>query len=105
MRACPAQVETADSGKPVACMAEEGPPGEDLVEGVLAVHRVPAGQPVLPLEVFRRHDVASDDALLETRCVSRERPHGRVRDPIACRYVPLCVTEVPWQATRTCANP
>jgi hypothetical protein len=30
-------------------MAKEGPPGEDLVEGVLAVHRVPAAEPVLSL--------------------------------------------------------
>src|SRR5207344_2514790 len=57
----PTQVEAADPGKPVASMAEEGPPGEDLVEGVLAVHRVPAAEPVLPLEVRRRDVMASDD--------------------------------------------
>jgi hypothetical protein len=64
-------------------MAEEGPPGEDLVEGVLAVHRVPAAEPVLALEVRRRDDVASDDPVRDTRCIDLERPHGHVRDTFA----------------------
>ena len=95
MCAGPAQVETADLGKPVARVTEKGPPGEELVEGVLAVHRVPAAEAVLPLEVRGRDDVASDDGLRDTGCVGLERPHGRVHDPIACCLVPLRVTEMP----------
>jgi hypothetical protein len=64
-------------------MSEEGPPGEELVEGVLAVHRMPAGEAVLSLEVRRRNDVASDDLVRDTRCVDLERPHGQVRNTIA----------------------
>src|SRR5206468_5941634 len=79
VRARAAQVETADPGKPIACVAEEGPLGEELVERVLAMHRVPAAQAVLPLEVSRRDDVASDDSLRDARCVDLERPHGPVR--------------------------
>jgi len=44
MGARPAEVETADPGKPVAGMAEEGSPGEELVEGMLAVHRMAPGE-------------------------------------------------------------
>src|SRR6185503_2166009 len=43
------QVETADPGEAVARVAEEWSPCEELVERVLAVHRVPAGQAVLAL--------------------------------------------------------
>src|SRR5206468_10275981 len=84
MCARPAEVEAANPGKAVACVAEERPPSEDLIEGVLAVHRVPAAEAVLSLEVFRRHDVASDDALRDAWCVDLERPHSNVRHPIAC---------------------
>src|SRR5438093_5346312 len=90
-----AQVETADPGKPVACVAEEGPPGEELVERVLTMHRVPAAQAVLSLEVRRCDDVASDDSLRYVRCVGLERPHGPVRYPIARRLVPVHVAEAP----------
>jgi hypothetical protein len=83
MCAGPAQVEPADSRKPVASMSEEWPPGEDLVEGMLAVHRVPAAEPVLSLDVSRRHDVASDDLVRDTRCIDLERPHGPVCYTIA----------------------
>src|SRR5439155_26408823 len=78
MCARPAQIEAADVGKPVARLAEEGPPGEHLVEGVLAVHRVPATEAVRTLEIRRRNDVARDDALRDSRCVGLERPDGRV---------------------------
>src|SRR5438128_11779404 len=97
MCTCPTQVETADPGKPVASMSEEGPPGEDLVEGVLAVHRVPAAEPVLSLEVRRRDDVASDDLVRDTRCIDLERPHGPVRYTIARCLVPVRVAEAPWR--------
>src|SRR4029077_6598143 len=82
--------------KPVGSMSEEGPPGEELVEGVLAVHRVPAGEAVLSLEVRWRNDVASDDLVRDTRCVDLERPHGQVRNTIARCLVPVRVTEAPW---------
>ena len=95
MCAGPAQVETADLGKPVARVAEERPPGEELIEGVLAVHRVPAAEAVLPLEVRGRDDVASDDRLRDTGCVRLERLHGRIHDAIACCLVPVRVTEMP----------
>jgi hypothetical protein len=78
-------------------MAEEGPPGEDLVEGVLAVHRVPAAEPILSLEVRRRGDVASDDLVRDTRCIDLERPHGPVRHSIARCLVPVRVAEAPWR--------
>ena len=78
-------------------MAEEGPPGEDLVEGVLAVHRVPAAEPVLSLEVRRRDDVASDDLVRDARCIDLEGPHGLVRDTIASCLVPVRVAEAPWR--------
>jgi hypothetical protein len=42
MGARSAQVEAADPGEPVARVAKEGPPRKELVEGVLAVHGVPA---------------------------------------------------------------
>src|SRR6266545_7131690 len=41
--------------------------------------------------------MASDDALRDIRCVGPERPHGRVRYPIARCLVPVRVTEAPWR--------
>ena len=67
MRPRAAQVEALDPGEPVARVAEEGAPGEELVERVLAVHGVPAAEPVFVLEVRWRDDVASDDPVREAR--------------------------------------
>ena len=69
MCARPAQVETADVGKPVARVAKERPPGKELIERVLAVHRVTAAEAELTLEVRRRDDVARDDLPRDTRGV------------------------------------
>ena len=85
-------------------MAEKGPPGEDLVEGVLAVHRVPTAEPVLSLEVRRRDDVASDDLVRDTRCIDLERPHGPVRYTIARSLVPVRVAEAPWRVLEQRGN-
>src|SRR3954464_2776961 len=95
MCARPTHVEPADPGNPVASVSEEGPPGEDLVEGVLAVHRVPAAEPVLPLEARRRDDVTSDDPVSDTRRMDLERSHGPVRYTIARCLVPVPAFEMP----------
>ena len=100
MCARPAQVETADLGEPVACVAQKGPPGEELVEGVLAVHRMSAAEAVLSLEVRRRNDVVSDDPLRDTGCVGLERPHGRVHHAITCCLVPVLVAKLPWRVLK-----
>jgi hypothetical protein len=78
-------------------MSEEGPPGEDLVEGELAVHRVPAAEPVLSLEVLRSNDVAGDDRIRDARCIDLEHPHSPVRHTIARRFVPVPAFETPWR--------
>src|SRR5690348_16543480 len=88
------QVETTDPGEAVASMAEKGSPGEELVESVLAVHRVPAAQPVVLFEVRGRHDVAGDDSRRKVRRIRFERSDGRVGNAIACRVVPVRFTEL-----------
>ena len=57
MRAGAAQVEPVDR-HPVAGVAEERPPEEELVEARLGVERVAAGEAVVALEVDRRQDLA-----------------------------------------------
>jgi hypothetical protein len=91
MCACPAEVEAVDLGKPIAGVAEQRPPREELVEGMLAVHRVPTAQAVLVFEVGRRDDVPSDDPGRDPRRVGFERSHGGVGDSVACRLVPVRV--------------
>ena len=49
------------SPKPVAGVAEQRPPQEELVEAGLAVQRVAAGQAVVALEVERGEDLAGRD--------------------------------------------
>ena len=83
MRPRAAEVEALDPGEPVARVAEERAPGEELVERVLAVHGVPAAEAVFELQVRRRHDVASSESLRETGRVVLERPHGCVREALA----------------------
>ena len=67
MRSCPAEIETTGPGEPIPSMTEEGPPGKELVEGVLSVHRVAACQAVFALEVSWRDDMAADDLLGDPR--------------------------------------
>ena len=61
MGAGAAQVQAVDR-EPVAAAAEERPPQEELVERLLAVERMAAGQAVVALEVERRDHLAGADA-------------------------------------------
>src|SRR5206468_11159368 len=97
MCACPAQVEAPDPAKPVARVAEAGTPREELVERVLAVHRMPAGEAVLVLEVGRRYDVARHDSVRDAGRKGLELAHGLVGHSVARRLVPVSVPEVAWR--------
>ena len=83
-----------DVGEPIAGVAEKRSPGEELVEGVLAVHRVAAAEAVLVLEVGGRDDMSGDDPVLETGCMNFERADRRFCQPVARRVVPVPVPEV-----------
>ena len=58
MGAGAAQVQPLER-QPVAGVAEERPPEEELVERRLGVERMAAGQAVVALEVERRQDLAA----------------------------------------------
>ena len=68
-----AQVEPVDR-QAVAAAAEERPPQEELVEGLLAVERMAAGQAVVALEVERRDHLAGADRSTRARARGRRAP-------------------------------
>src|SRR5512146_2283332 len=67
MRAGTGEVQPVER-QPVAGMAGQRAAQEPLVESVLSVHRVSAGQAVVPLEVERGQDLASRDQSGKAGC-------------------------------------
>ena len=72
------QVEPVER-QPVAGVAEQRPPQEELVEAVLAVHRMAAGQAVVALEVERGQDLARGHEPGQPRRVRRRASRRRGR--------------------------
>ena len=64
-------------------MPEQRPPQVELVEAMLSVHRMAAGQAVVAFEVDRGDDLARDDGPGQARRVAVERPHDEVAERLA----------------------
>ena len=71
--------------EPVARVAEQRAPQEELVEAVLAVHRVATGQAVVALEVERGEDLPRDDQPGEPRRDGRASRTTRSPSASRCR--------------------
>src|SRR5262245_53186527 len=77
MRAGAAQIQPSDWRR-VLRPAEHGPHRVELIERVLALEDVAAGEPVLPFEVQRSEHLASEDRARNSRRVLLERLHHEV---------------------------
>src|SRR5207247_2737354 len=71
--------------EPVPGRAEQGSPGEELIERRLGVLEVAAREAVRRLEVGGRDDLDRFDELAEAGRVAFERLHGDLADPFAFR--------------------